>query len=82
MILLYSFEGTTFRYSDNSYKDTPVPMPNTEVKPIGAESTWLEAAWEDRTLLNKETHHRDVMSFFSVLSYQAARSYIEMNRLG
>ena len=32
-------------------------------------------------LLNKETHHRDVMSFFSVLSYQAARSYIEMNRL-
>ena len=33
-------------------------------------------------LLNKETHHRDVMSFFSVLSYQAARSYIEMNRLG
>ena len=33
-------------------------------------------------LLNKETHHRDVMSFFSVLSFQAARSYIEMNRLG
>ena len=57
-------------------------MPNIEVKPIGAESTWLEAAWKDRTLLNKETHHRDVMSFFSVLSYQAARSYIEMNRLG
>ena len=33
-------------------------------------------------LLNKETHHRDVMFFFSVLSYLAARSYIEMNRLG
>ena len=33
-------------------------------------------------LLNKEAHHRDVMGFFSVLSYQAARSYIEMNRLG
>ena len=82
MILLYSFEGTTFRYGGNSCEDTPVPMPNTEVKLTNAESTWLEAAWKDRTLLNKKTHHRDVMSFFSVLSYQAARSYIEMNRLG
>ena len=81
MILLYSFEGTTFRFSDNNDGDTPISMPNIEVKPIGAESTWLEAAWKDRTLLNKETHHRDVMSFFSVLFYQAARSYSEMNRL-
>ena len=69
-------------YSDNSDGDTPISMPNIEVKPISAESTWLEAAWKDRTLLNKETLHRDVMSFFSVQSYQAARSYIEMNRLG
>ena len=69
-------------YSDNSDGDTPISMPNIEVKPISAESTWLEAAWKDRTLLNKETHHRDVMSFFCVLSYRAARSYIEMNRLG
>ena len=29
-------------------------MPNIEVKPIGAESTWLEATWEDRKLLNKK----------------------------
>ena len=43
-------------YSDNSYKDTPVPMPNTEVKLVNAESTWLEAIWEDRKLLNKEAH--------------------------
>ena len=34
-------------------EDTPVPMPNTEVKLTNAESTWLEAAWEDRKLLNK-----------------------------
>ena len=26
----------------------PVPIPNTEVKLIGAENTWLEAAREDR----------------------------------
>ena len=27
----------------------PVPMPNTEVKPFSAESTWLETAREDRS---------------------------------
>ena len=27
----------------------PVPIPNTEVKLIGAENTWLEAAREDRS---------------------------------
>ena len=53
VILLYSFEGTTFRYGGNSCEDTPVPMPNTEVKLTNAESTWLEAAWEDRKLPNK-----------------------------
>ena len=80
MILLYSFEGTTFRYGGNSCEDTPVPMPNIEVKPIGAESTWLEAAWKDRTLLNKEAHHRDVMGFFSVLFFQAAMWFIVVIR--
>ena len=29
---------------------TPVPIPNTEVKPFSAESTWLETAREDRSL--------------------------------
>ena len=29
-------------------------MPNTVVKLINAESTWLEAAWEDRKLLIKK----------------------------
>ena len=82
-ILLCGFQSTNSdRFSGDGYEDPPVPISNTVVKLINAESTWLEAAWKDRTLLNKETHHRDVMSFFSVLSYQAARSYIEMNRLG
>ena len=55
-------------------------MPNIEVKPIGAESTWLEAAWKDRTLLNKEAHHREVMGFFSVLFFQAAMWFIVVIR--
>ena len=32
----------------DSYGDPPVPIPNTAVKPVNAESTWLETAWEDR----------------------------------
>ena len=31
-------------------EDPPVPMPNTEVKLIRVENTWLETAWEDRTM--------------------------------
>ena len=41
------------RFSGDSYEDTPVPMPNTVVKLINAESTWPEAAREDRKLLIK-----------------------------
>ena len=71
VILLYSFEGTTFRYGGNSCEDTPVPMPNTEVKLTNAESTWLEAAWEDRKLPNKKRHLKRCL-FYLPLSSQAA----------
>ena len=41
---------------DNRKGVTPVPIPNTEVKPFSAEDTWWEAAWENRTLpVNKKT---------------------------
>ena len=54
-LLLYSFESTgSQRFSGDSCEDTPVPMPNTVVKLTNAESTWLEAAREDRKLLIKE----------------------------
>ena len=33
-----------------SYGGTPRHIPNLEVKPIHAESTWLEATWEDMNL--------------------------------
>ena len=35
---------------DNSEGDTPVPIPNTEVKPFSADGTWRETAWESRSL--------------------------------
>ncbi len=39
---------------DVGYVDPPVPIPNTVVKHINAESTWLETAWEDRKLPVRE----------------------------
>ena len=34
---------------DNSLRDPPVPIPNTEVKPQHADGTWLEMARESRS---------------------------------
>ena len=34
---------------------TPVPIPNTAVKLTGAENTWLETAWENRSMLTLNT---------------------------
>ena len=49
-------------------------MPNTEVKLTNAESTWPEAAWEDRKLLidMKKDTQRSV--FFSCVMMMFIRS--------
>ena len=48
---LFSFEGTSSeeKSGDNIVGVTPVPIPNTVVKPFRADDTWWEAAWESRT---------------------------------
>ena len=33
----------------NSKEDTPVPIPNTEVKLFSADGTWWATAWESKT---------------------------------
>ena len=48
---MFNFEVTdldvTGIYGDEV---TPVPIPNTEVKLISVENTWLATAWEDRAM--------------------------------
>ena len=44
-----SREETPEISGDNSERDPPVPIPNTEVKPLSADGTWLETARESRT---------------------------------
>ena len=37
-------------FGGNSEEDTPVPIPNTEVKLLCADGTAWESAWESRSL--------------------------------
>ena len=59
-ILLCGFQSTNSdRFSGDGYEDPPVPISNTVVKLINAESTWLETAWEDRKpLIDVKAHLR------------------------
>ena len=47
---LFNFEDTKSLTGVDDDEDPPVPIPNTEVKLIRVENTWLETAWEDRTM--------------------------------
>ena len=49
---------------DNSLRDPPVPIPNTEVKPQHADSTWLETAREGRSSPDSMKHIRKSVLFF------------------
>ena len=50
---------------DDGYVVPPVPIPNTVVKHINAESTWLETAWKDRKLpVKKEDCLLTVLFFY------------------
>ena len=48
--VVVSVQETLNHTGDDSKRDPPVPIPNTEVKPLSAECTWLETARENRTL--------------------------------
>ena len=49
---------------DNGEGETPVPIPNTAVKPFCAESTELDTTWEGRTLpVTKKETAKTAVSF-------------------
>ena len=60
---------------DDSYVVPPVPIPNTVVKHIYAESTCLETDWEDRELPVKAKHSHLWMLFF-VHSFSFRSKYV------
>ena len=52
---------------DNGERDTPVLIPNTAVKPLSADGTWLETARESRSLPVTNLRNRLIkaISFFN-----------------
>ena len=68
--LLCGFQGTNSdRFSGDSYEGPPVPISNTVVKLVNAESTWLETAWEDRKSLIKLKRLTVWLAFFIIYTY-------------
>ena len=51
-----------------SYGGTPSYIPNLEVKPIYADGTWLEAAWESMDLPSSNKREANVSLSFLFLS--------------
>ena len=44
------FQSIALKTGANGDEVPPVPIPNTEVKLISVENTWLATAWEDRAV--------------------------------
>ena len=56
------------KLGENSYGGTPSNIPNLEVKPIYADGTWLEAAWESMDLPSKKREKLVLLSLICFLS--------------
>ena len=52
-----------------SYGGTPSYIPNLEVKPIYADGTWLEAAWESMDLPSKLLREKLVLLSLFFISF-------------
>ena len=88
-LFLCSFQGADAEASDNrrvsggyGERVPPVPIPNTEVKPLSADGTWLATARESRTPpdpFSKEQDPFDPCSlhYSSVAQWQSIRLLTE-----
>ena len=52
------------KVSDNGDEGTPVPIPNTVVKLVYGDNTWLATAWEDNSSLTLKAVTNMVAAFF------------------
>ena len=65
---MFSFECKSSKeYGGESKKDTPVPMPNTEVKLQRAESSWGIAPCEDRASPRERKRSAEMQAVFCLL---------------
>ena len=73
-----SVRGTFNDTGDNGEGDPPVLIPNTEVKPFSAGSTWLDTAREIKTLpVTKKEEPRIVVLLFCTVNSESVRQAAE-----
>ena len=62
--------------------DTPVPIPNTEVKLSGAENTWLVTAREDREMPTQSVHPNGCFALYSSIAQSVERMTVNHDVTG
>lgn len=72
-----SVQETLNHSGGNGERDPPVLIPNTEVKPLSADGTWLDTTWESRTLPDP-LRQAICLSFFLRFGDFTANSYIKV----
>ena len=74
---LFGFQGFValkkYIVGVNCYEDPPVPIPNTEVKLIYVENTWLVTAREDRTMPTQKSKEINL----TLLTYSSIAQSVE-----
>ena len=60
-----------------SYGGTPSYIPNLEVKPIYADGTWLEAAWESMDLPSKLLREKLVLLSLFFISFNFLEKMVQ-----
>ena len=64
----------------NGDEVTPVPIPNTEVKLISVENTWLATAWEDRAVPVQIQKGLNVRTFLAYCPLAQSVEHLTVNQ--
>ena len=59
---------------------TPVPIPNTEVKLISVENTWLATAWEDRAVPVQTQKGLNIQTFLAYCPLAQSVEHLTVNQ--
>ena len=67
---------------DNGKREPPVPIPNTEVKPLSADGTWLETARESRSSPDSKDNGKQLPLSIFLSSSMAEHSAVNRRVVG
>ena len=74
--------GTNPKVGAHGARETPVPIPNTEVKLSGAENTWLVTARKDREMPTQSIHPNGCFALYSSIAQSVERMTVNHDVTG